>query len=154
MYLPWKPEGTLRVSIPCFWLSDNNKQKESTDMKEKLFGENQKSISQQTYVVSKLYLSRTVYLGKRLCSKVCVCVCVCERERESGGELFEVIAQYFSLTIKHKQYTTPQCVLKMFGTSRIFCCPLEKWSLLGRCWDRAVFYKDSLLIHPREAREF
>jgi len=59
-------------------LNDKNKQEESMDMREKLFGENQKSINQQTYVISKLYLSKAVYLGKRLCSKACVC----ERERE------------------------------------------------------------------------
>ena len=95
-----------------------------------------------------LFFKSRLVREERFCWKACVCVCV------GGGELFEVIAQYFPLTIKYKLYTTPQFVLKMFGTSRIFCCPLEKRSLLGRCWGTVVFYKDSLFIHPKETREF
>ena len=55
-----------------------------------------KSINQQTYVISKLYLSKAVYLGKRLCSKDCVWAR--ERKRVGEGYLRSLLNIFHSLS--------------------------------------------------------
>lgn len=68
------------------------------DMKEKLSGENHRSVTQQTTMVSKLDFSKAVIFAKH----VCMCVCV-----GCGVGVIWGIAQNFPLTVKYKLYATP-----------------------------------------------
>ena len=152
MYLLWKvfPMKTTRalVGTYTFLLIGWQEWVERINGHEKLWRKwpihHPTNIQGQPILFFKSCLFKEILL-QRIC--VCVCVCVCVL----GG----IICSHCSIfsTIKYKLYSTPQIVLKMFGTRRIFCCPLDEHSPLGRCWGTTVFYKDSLFIPPREAKE-
>lgn len=62
------PVKTIRVlegTCILLLIDDRNELNESVDMREELSGENHRSMTQKTYVVSKLNFSRAVFLGKR-----------------------------------------------------------------------------------------
>lgn len=65
----------------------------------------------------------------------------------------QIIAQCSPLIIRHGLYTTPQNVLKMFGTSRAFCRPLDEQSL-GRYQGTAKLYEIPCLLTQGEQRTF
>lgn len=85
----WALEGTCILLL----INDRNELNELIGTKEKLSHENHWSMTQQMYVVSKLYFARAVFLGKRdFLKSLGVCVCVW-----GGGHVFGSIVEYFPL---------------------------------------------------------
>lgn len=60
-----KTMGALEGTCILLLIDDRDELDESMDMKENLWGKNHRSMTQQTYIISKLNFSRAVFLGKR-----------------------------------------------------------------------------------------